>query len=257
MTQDSQPGYPRTPAYGQGYRPGGAGPRTGATWAGPVGTPPPPAVPPPPVWPSVGLSVAVNLLSLVGVLALHWPVGNVFLLLWVENLVLGLATLVRIGTAQRSASGQVRTALFFCGHYGLFCVVHLAFAAFVALRLGAGATLVLLGPPVALVVVRHVVELATTWFGPRGLRRRTTPGQAMGAPYVRTVILQVGVMGAFALVLVGFVSHLPDSPWSAFDRAVSVLPGRLGRPEVLLVVVLLLVKFLVDVVTTRRALRVR
>jgi Family of unknown function (DUF6498) len=209
------------------------------------------------VWLALALSVVVNLLTLVGVLALHWPAGNVFLLFWGENVVLGLITLVRISTAQVEPSGRVGNALFFCVHYGIFCVVHLGFTAFVAASLGVEVSFRYLGLPVVLLLVRYTVELATTWFGPEGLRRRVSPRQAMFAPYPRIVVLQLGVLLAFGLVLAGSMANLPGSGVAAFDRALASLPTWLGRPAVLAVAVLMLVKTLVDLATTRRTLRAR
>jgi len=257
VTPDQRPPYPQTPAYGAGYRAGGEASRPGSSPTRPADVPPGPAVRPHGVGLALALSVAVNALTLVGVLALHWPAGNVFLLFWAENVVLGLITLVRIGTAEVAPSGRVGTALFFCVHYGLFCVVHLSFAAVVAWRLGVELSFLYLGLPVALLVVRYTVELVTTWFGGDGLRRRTSPRQAMTAPYPRIVVLQVGVLLAFGLVLATFFSRLPDSPLVELDRVLSALPPWLGRPEVLAVVILMGVKTLVDVITTRVALRPR
>ena len=56
-----------------------------------------------------------------------------------------------------------------------------------------------------------------------------------------------GVVGA---------EHWPELA-EAVDRALALLPAWLGGPAVLAVVVLLGVKTLVDVITTRRALRPR
>jgi hypothetical protein len=251
VTPDPRPPSPRTPAYGEGHPPGGAEP-------GPdVATDPPvPAVQPRGVGLALVLSVAVNLLTLVGVLALGWPAGNVFLLFWCENVVLGLVTLVRIGTAEVTPAGRGGTAFFFVLHYGIFAVVHLAFTAGVAWRLGADPSFLLLGLPVALLVVRYTVELVTTWFGGEGLRRATSPRQAMAAPYPRVVVLQVAVILAFLILMASFFAGLPDSPLAGFGRFLDALPPWLGRPEVLAVVVLVL-KTVVDLVTTRRALRVR
>ena len=257
MTPDQRPPYPQMPAYGQGYRPGGEASRPVTSPAQAPDVPTGPPVRPHGVGLALALSVAVNALTLVGVLALHWPAGNVFLLFWAENVVLGLITLVRVGTTEVTPSNRVSTALFFCVHYGLFCAVHLSFAAVVARRLGVELSFLYLGLPVALLVVRYTVELVTTWFGEDGLRRRTSPRQAMIAPYPRIVVLQVGVLLAFGLVLVTFFSGLPDSPLSEVDRVLSALPPWLGRPEVLAVVILMGVKTLVDVITTRRALRPR
>ena len=256
MTPEPRPSYPRTPAYGEGFPPGASGPRPGTSARLPAGAPVP-AVEPRGVGLALALSVAVNALTLVGVLALGWPAGNVFLLFWGENVVLGLVTLVRIGTAEVSPAGRVGTAFFFVLHYGIFAVVHLAFTGVVAWRLGAEPSFLLLGLPVALVVARYAVELGTTWFGAEGLRRATSPRQAMMAPYPRVVVLQVGVLVAFLLVGASFFAGLPDSPVSGFARFLAALPPWLGRPQVLAVVVLVLLKTLVDLLTTRRALRPR
>ena len=257
MPPDQRPSYPRTPAYGEGYPSGGAGPRPGSP--APVrGAPTGPPVEPRGVWLALALSVAVNLLTLLGVLVLGWPAGNVFLLFWCENVVLGLITLVRIGTAEVDPARRVRTALFFCVHYGIFCVgapgLHPRRRLAPRLRTSASSPS---GLPVVLVVVRYAVELVRTWFGPEGLRARTTPRQAMFAPYPRVVVLQVGVLVAFLLLVASFFAGLPDSPVASYGRVVGALPDWLGRPAVLAVVVLLLVKTVVDLLTTRRALRAR
>ena len=249
MPPDQRPSYPRTPAYGEGVRPRAADPRPGSTEV-PAGPP----VRPRGVPLTLALSVLVNLVTLVGVLALHWPAGNVFALFWCENVVLGVVTLVRVTTAEREPQGRVGTALFFCVHYGIFCVVHLVFTGFVAAALGVDLSFRYLGLPVVLLLVRYGVELGTTWFGPEGLRRRVSPRTAMFAPYPRVAVLQVGVLVAFALVLVGFVTDVPGSSTDALHRTLALLPTWLGRPAVLAVVVLLGVKTVVDVLTTRRAL---
>lgn len=105
--------------------------------------------------------------------------------------------------------------------------------------------------------MRYGVQLVTTWFGPDGLRRATSPRQAMVAPYPRIVVLQVAVIVAFGLGMVGLFASLPDSPLAPFTTFRVALPPWLGRPEVRAVIVLLLVKTLVDLATTRRALRAR
>ncbi|WP_204912228.1 DUF6498-containing protein [Microlunatus spumicola] len=256
MTPDQRPSYPRTPAYGEGFPVGGAGPRPGTTSGPPVPRRPDPVVPPGRVRLALGLSVALNLLIVVGVLVLGWPAGNVFVLFWAENVVLGLVTLVRISTAGPDGTGRLTTALFFVVHYGIFCAVHAGFTAVVAWRLGTDLTFVALGLPVALVVLRYAVELAT-WFGPEGLREWSTPSRAAAAPYPRLVVLHVGLLIAFGLVLVGFFAALPDSPLAAYDRVLAALPPWLGRPAVLAVVALVVLKTLADVPTTRRALRYR
>lgn len=121
----------------------------------------------------VALAIAVNAVTVLGVVAFDWPVGNVFVLFWVENAVIGAWNVVRILTARGAAGERESTirvngrptkagtgalALFFCVHYGLFCLVHAVFTGFVAYQLGVAATFVLLGLPIVLIVIRYTVE---------------------------------------------------------------------------------------------------
>ena len=230
---------------------------------------------------AVVLSLLLNLVTLAGVVALAWPPGNVFLLFWCENVVLGLCTLVRVATARAVDAPGARSRLrftvndrevappssragyvaFFGLHCGIFCVVHLVFTVVVAVLVGTETSWLFLGLPVVLVLVRYGVELASTWFGSDGLRGQTSPGRAMMQPYPRIVVLQLGVIVGFALVLVGSFGRTGGGT-DPFDRAtrllepvLALLPaGRTGL-GVLAVGFLLLVKTVVDVLTTRRALR--
>lgn len=237
MTPDPRPPYPRTPAYGEGHPPGGSRARTDAS-APRTATPPLPSAAPRGVGLVLALSVAVNALTLVGVLALGWPAGNVFLLFWCENVVLGLVTVVRVATAADPGSTRVTSTLFFCVHYGIFCVVHLVFTWLLANALGVDLSWPYLALPVALLLVRYGVELGTTWFGQRGLRRTTSTRVAMGQPYPRLAVLHVSVLLGFGLWVAG--SFTPVLQYG-------VLP----------LLVLVVLKSVVDVWTTRRALRPR
>ena len=259
------PTYPPTPAYGEGA----ATPVRGNPFQG--GRPlvgPDDADPTPRrsgVALAVALAVAWNLVALLGVLLLGWPAGNVLLLFWVENAVLGVVTLVKVVTAQGTSGARITVngrprasspallGLFFTFHYGLFCVVHLVFTGFVAFAVGYQPTFALLGLPVVLLVVRYAVETATTWFGTDGQRRTLSPSTAMGQPYPRIVVLHLAVLGAFALVLSG--AGGTGTGWLATLTA--PLPAAWRDDGVAAVALLLVVKTGVDLVTTRRALRRR
>lgn len=261
------PSYPSMPAY-EADRPTGnrylGGALNGANGSGPdererrSGS-----------WLSVTMAVVFNLITLVGVIAFGWPAGNVFLLFWAENAILGVATLVKVATAQApSTGGGLRVnglkpdsspslyALFFTFHYGIFCLVHLVFTAVVAYTIGIGATFFSLGVPLILLAIRYTVELMTTWFGPGGQRRTTSSARAMGQPYPRIIVLHFAVLVGFGLVISGMV----QAGWLVRTRQIfapllDVLPAGWQTRGVLLVVVLLLIKSVVDVFTTRRATR--
>ncbi len=143
---------------------------------------------------------------LAGVIAWGWPPGNVFVLFWIENVILGAVTAVKIGTAQgrndKGTDGSPRWArtAFFVVHYGIFAAVHGAFALFIAFSVGFAPTLEALGLPALLIALRYVVDLATVWF--RGGRRATvTPDQAFASPYPRLIVLHIATLLGFAAAL--------------------------------------------------------
>lgn len=212
----------------------------------------------------------VNLVTLVGVLAFGWPAGNILLLFWLENAVLGLCTLVKVATAQAPAKSPILVngrsagsspslyALFFTVHYGIFCVVHLVFRLIVAITIGVEPTFLLLGLPLVLIVIRYTVETIRTWFGGDGLRRVVSPQQAMMQPYPRVIVLHLSVLVAFALVVGGLSrDERLEGVVRFVDRASAALPPHWRTEGVAVVTVLVLVKTVVDVFTTRRAVRAR
>lgn len=260
------PSYPDTPAYGEGItperRPGDPF-QGGRPLAGPAETPTSQTSG---LALAVALSLAWNLVALLGVLVLGWPAGNLLLLFWVENAVLGLVTLVKVLTAQGPTTGTITVngrprpgspglyALFFTLHYGIFCLVHLGFTGFVAWRVGLEPTFWLLGFPALLLVLRYGVETATSWFGAGGQRPVISSGQAMMQPYPRIIVLHLAVLGAFALVLSG--SGTASRPgW--VQTATELLPTAWRSDGVAVVALLLVVKTVVDLLTTRGALRRR
>lgn len=158
--------------------------------------------------------LATNLLLLAGVVAWGWPPGNVFLLFWAENVILGVITVVRILTARGVPAEPVGDrsverwppwgqALFFSFHYGLFALVHLGFVTVVAMRTGVEWGFWMLGFPILLVALRYVVDLATVWF--LGGRRDTvSPGQAFAWPYPRLIVLHLATLIGFLFTMQSF-----------------------------------------------------
>ena len=57
-----------------------------------------------------------------GVLYLGWNVGSILVLYWVENLIVGGYTLLKILVT--GGTGELSRLLFFCIHYGFFCTIH-------------------------------------------------------------------------------------------------------------------------------------
>lgn len=66
--------------------------------------------------------VAVNLIPIAGVLWLEWDLASIIILYWLENLVIGFYTIVKMLHLQ--GLGALFPAAFFSLHYGAFCGVH-------------------------------------------------------------------------------------------------------------------------------------
>lgn len=201
---------------------------------------------------SLVLLVLANLVPVVGVLAGVITLGDVFLVYWAENVVVGAFALVRIVTArgayQRTTAGKEPTfwvgskaneqpmsslphqtgaillGLFFCFHFGIFTLVHGVFTfSLVGMVTGFGEVsprAVLL--TLAALVVSHGYSLAVHWFK-RGERDRLSPSEAMGAPYPRVMVLHVSIIGSFFLVMGrGESAFGPQDP-TLSDQLVPVL----------------------------------
>lgn len=155
-------------------------------------------------WIDVGWALFTNLFLLAGVIAWGWPPGNVFLLFWIENVILGVITVVRIVTAQgpdpQSTSPAWATALFFTFHYGIFALVHGVFVGVIAFGVGLSVTWWTLGVPTLLIALRYVFDLTTVWFL-GGQRRSVTSGQAFAWPYPRLFVLHIATILGFAFVM--------------------------------------------------------
>ena len=179
---------------------------------------------------SVLLLVLANLVPVAGVFAGAITLGDVFLVYWAENVVVGAFALVRIVTARgaysKTSAGKEPTiwigskaneqplssmshqssavllGLFFCFHFGIFTIVHGVFTfSLVGMVTGFGevsprAVLFTL----AALVVSHGYSLAVHWFR-GGERDRRSPSEAMGAPYPRVMVLHVSIIASFFLLV--------------------------------------------------------
>lgn len=156
---------------------------------------------------NIALMVLSNLLPLVGVLAGWMSFADVFVVYWLETVVLGLFAVVRIATATRDRDmgrrSRVQTAAVFLLHYGLICaglglVVFWMVGAAVAMGEDSEGIPWLAEPPTLAwdtwifaglgIVLSHLYTLTVYWFG-REERRLYTPWQCMWAPYPRILVL--------------------------------------------------------------------
>jgi hypothetical protein len=166
--------------------------------------------------------VAANLLPLWGVLAWGWPVFPLLVLFWLENVVVGLLTALRMLLADPGDialwAAKLFMVPFFCLHYGIFTAVHggLVFGIFGGKEYGRldhgwfpihsamhaikqyGLEL-----PLAALAGSHLFSFCWDYIL-RGGYRRTALTELMGQPYSRVFVLHVTIIfGGWAVMLLG------------------------------------------------------
>jgi len=150
--------------------------------------------------------VVGNLLPLVGVLAGWMSWADVFVIYWLESVLLGVFALVRILSATKGAptrKARVQSALLFFLHFGLVAaalglIVGYMVNAATAMGEEAGDVTWLADAPSLSwqawvfagigIFLSHLFTLVVYWFG-RGERQLYTSGQCMWAPYPRILVL--------------------------------------------------------------------
>jgi len=184
------------------------------------------------------LLVLTNLIPVWAVATERIGMGDVFLVYWIENVVVWACGIVRTATAQGPGKGTVSvttngrrgdmdSAKFFALHYGIFTGVHGIFTVVVVAILGLDGGV---GQVVLLsvaITASHLFSLGVNWFG-RNELKVVSPGQAMFAPYPRMLVMHIGIIIAFGVALDG-LEH-----------------GENGKDQVTAVAVLCVMKLLVD-----------
>lgn len=196
-------------------------------------------------WGPVLFSVATNVVTILGVLVWGWPPANVFLLFFGENLILGVVTFIRLVTLPNPNIGL---AAFFCLHYGIFAVVHGVFTAMTVIGLDPVFDFWWLGLPLILIAIRYLVELVTGWFLGGGRLRGLPPNKVMFSPYPRVVVLHL------AVILGSQFSEGKGTGADLIDGAHDILSsiGLEVGPGESLVIMLMVIKTVVDMITTLR-----
>ena len=162
--------------------------------------------------PAAALSVlALNLVPVFGVLVLGWSAAQILMLFSAENVLIGVAALVRVLTATGNGTktvGRLGLGLFFLIHYGMFCAGHGVMAAALVVLPGGDAGVIArtfegrdFQISVAITAVLLLVGLVRDWWI-SGDWRRFGPRDEMGRPYGRVLILHFTlIFGAGALTL--------------------------------------------------------
>jgi len=164
---------------------------------------------------SVALIVA-NLLPIKAVMDGSLGLGDVFVLYWIENVMVYAFTIVKLLTVESSDHSN---AGFFALHYGIFTFAHGVFAFLLAGLTGwfVGGWfywVVVLGAMLA----SHLLSLGLNWFG-RGEYRGASSGRVMALPYPRMLVMHGAVIAGALLVFDG------QSPDGQEVAAVAILCG--------------------------------
>ncbi len=159
------------------------------------------------------LLIALNLVPLAGVLAWGWRSFDLIFLYWMENVIIGVFTALRMLIRPYGHALELAYPLFlvpfFCVHYGMFCMGHGTFvvALFGQAELGenglvSAALSVLASPHMLAAVAALSLVQAADWI--RDLRHRGFGAdgvkELMTAPYRRIFVLHITIIaGGFAL----------------------------------------------------------
>jgi hypothetical protein len=170
--------------------------------------------------PSSAVLLLANLAPLAGVVLLKWDVFPLVLLFWLENVVIGGFNVLKMLFSRTPSPAfwvtKVFVVVFFCFHYGMFCLVHglFVFMLFGSGRLGgdprasmsSGLEMALqshVGWALAALVISHGISFALN-FVRAGEYRRTEVAVLMMQPYARILVLHVTLLASgFILVALG------------------------------------------------------
>ncbi len=184
---------------------------------------------PPSSLPVVALIVA-NMIPLAGVLFAGWSVGEIVLLYWLENIVIGVMNVARMAFAEpeavtnnpelgkRPRPGELALAktfliLFFIAHFGAFCAGHGTFLAILfpvkgldgrEMEIGA-LVLHMLGNAGVLVavlglLVSHLISFFRNYLG-REEYRHADFGKLMMRPYGRIIVVHIFIVAGGFIVM--------------------------------------------------------
>ncbi len=164
--------------------------------------------------------LAVDLFPILAVLQFGWDASALVFLYWLENIVIGGVTLLRMTASSVSNGIRGGTAMlafgpFFIFHYGMFCFVHGIFltvfqnmsqgtepdffspVGLVQFALSTGLHMTLF---VGVIIALQLFLFVRDFIG-RGQWRETDPITEMGKPYGRIVVLHVGLFVGFGVMI--------------------------------------------------------
>lgn len=179
---------------------------------------------------TIALALGNTLWQVAGVIFLDWPMGNVFLLLWFENLLLVILAVVRMGSYRRNKEFSWGTFVMIAFQLLFFTLIHSVFSFTLATFAGFRMTMAELFLPAVLLVVRYSIE---GWD--QRERKPNNFKETYGFASARVVMLHI------AILLCWFVFV-----WS-FSQLHGGGAGLRIDPKLLVLLILLVAKATVEV----------
>ncbi len=169
--------------------------------------------------PSVLALLAANLYPVVGVVFFGWDAFYLLILFWMENLVIGFYTVIKMLLVPRDTAGWAAKLFlipFFCVHYGIFTLVH---GIFIFVLFGGGlisgtSTMDItsawhkiinyqLAWGALALLISHGVSLFQNYIGAQEYQQSKLT-ELMQQPYGRVVILHLTIIfGGFLVMIRG------------------------------------------------------
>ena len=166
--------------------------------------------------------LAVDLFPIFAVFQFGWDATALVFLYWLENLIIGAVTLLRMVTASMAGGllgigGVALMGPFTTFHYGMFCFVHGIFlAVFAAASSGGMGEADFMGPVALVAFALSTGDQMTLFIGAivalqlflfmrdfigRGEFRTTTIQEEMMRPYSRIILLHFGLFVGFGVMI--------------------------------------------------------
>jgi hypothetical protein len=160
---------------------------------------------------TLGIIIASNILPVFGILFLGWSMGSVMILYVIENVIVGIFTVLKMAFTSANEMSLFRKLTiipFFCVHFGLFCTVH---AVFVIAIFGPKSPhtwrwqtlLAELSLPILVMFLSHGFYFVQYYLR-NGAYKYATINNLMSEPYSRIIPLHVGlIVSGFLIVSLG------------------------------------------------------
>jgi hypothetical protein len=155
--------------------------------------------------------IGSNLLPFFGILFMGWSMFSVMILYWIENIIVGFFTVLKLALAEAQTGGGMDKPgmiAFFCVHFGIFCTVHGVFvmAIFYPTLPRTWQALTILDElalPILLIFASHAISFFQNYLR-GGIYKFAQLTTLMGEPYLRIVPMHIGlILGVYLTMMLG------------------------------------------------------